>query len=517
MVASRETTKKPTVEDLESVYISIIKDPYIYRALGMKSLYEARRQLERQNLMVEKNNAQKEQLEGLKKKLFETVNSDGFLNSLHCLAIQFEEQTYSVANPKISPKNIESDKGCFVYGYDMFGLIEKSLETRSRIVDFYPEQVMTSEEESFARRSAVVMDMDYWNIVNGNDALLLKSIVVNLKIAISHLSINFFYILEEVNLFNEDMFISGLNFVYSINPNTNLETFIKDCSKKKRTYSKLEDDSIYLYDSYCKLRKDYLEYLFNSQRSESIIEFFEKLISKIEILIEKNIIIAKTTKQEITQEQIDSIFELSYWEILHFNTSEENPELISLYNRRLAELVSEGVADAINFVSQNTKMLEFYQNKEFKDLLTALKTKFEIPFINEGEINPNGQRVLNALSGINFETSPEKITSEEIKIRVFVKSKWRKIIESYNDVNRNSLFKDCQNYINLIEKYGGVSAFIQQIKSNTELDYYNHKGSNRMGIDLSNAWIFRIGSNGGRIAFDLETNEVVYVGMHYEG
>jgi hypothetical protein len=513
MVASREAINKPTVENIDNIYSSVLGNASILRALSLRSLHEERKKLGR---ISEKEKTQNEQLEGLKKRLFDTVNSDCFLNTLKILATQFEEQTYSIVNPKINPKTTSSNKGSFALGYDMQNLIRKTLDSPSMIVDFYPNYVLQSEEESFVRRSAVLMDMNYWNGSNGNKNSLLKQICDHLQISISLFGDKYFYILAETNIFNKDLFIEGLNLVYSINPNKNLEEYIKNIVNESWTYDILEDESERLCLNYFNFRKSYNEYNIKNGYTESVTVFFEKLINLVERFIDQNSGVKEISVPKITQDQIDFISERTYGEIQQLKTLEANPEMISLYNHRLVELVDEGVSDAVNFVSQNAKMLELYQDKDFKKLLTALKTKFEIPFINEGEINPNGQRVLNDLNQLSFETNSEQLNPEGRRVRVFTRHKWAKIIESYDDVNRKSLFEDCKNYINLIEINGGVRAFVQQIKSNSDLDYNNHKGSNKMGIDLSNAWIFRIGSSGGRIAFDLDTNEVVYVGMHYE-
>jgi hypothetical protein len=500
---------KSQKEAITIIHQNLILDPVLFRfkldKIRMENS-ESKRQKIEYELKIERQ----------KRKIIETINNSKFDSIMSELAVQFEDICYNCSKPELT---INEFKGIVIgpeiLGYD-FKRIVKIFQNRSSQLDerhFDDISLFTSETECFYRRLVcfyfVIMSLNLYkkDINSARLSLYVNQFFINYGQELKLL-------IYEFSRYPHDSAKIAMQNLFAISEVPRLEESINSIKTlSDLDYDNLTDSSNHFFE-FLNLRYRTLQKSINQKETEE--QFLNEFLLSLNKFVFEHDCPNIKVESKISQDRIDTLSDLSYWELQQLKNSEENPEMISIYNHRLVNLVDEGVADAINFVAQNSKIIELYKNKDYKKLLIALKTKFEIPFITGDEINPNGQRVLDGLGKVDIQTKPKQNEIEEKKIKVFIKSKWAKIIESYDDVNRKIMYDDCKKYISLIEKHNGVPAFVQQIKSESELDSYNHKGSNKNGIDLSNAWIFRIGPNGGRIAFDLETSEVVYVGMHYK-
>ncbi len=497
--------------------ISLLLNPSIFK-FKLDELRYAKKELK---LIEEKRiksseqrlKSEAEDFETITKKLFEVVNCPLFLESLYMYAGQIEDKTYSISYPKINPKSKYSKKGSFGLGYEMKDLVTKSVKAESKFISSYPEDILSSDEEAFVRRSAVIMDFNFWNRNNNNSCILLDDIHQNLQIGLSYFEPRFFCSIVENTIFTGGYFLSGLNFVYSINPNKNLQEFIINTENTALKYSDIEVCAEQLFYSYYELRTNYINQNIKNKKKETVLEFFQKLINQLNEFTKRYSSVKDVTESKISQEQLDLILNASYWEIQQLKVGEGNPELVMYYNHRLVELVNQGIEEAVDLVIETPKLQKLYLEKNYQDFLWAMNSIIGIEFINKDGVNPSGDRVLEKLKGSNFE-------SDERKIILDITNHIKKIVDDLKlsgGVHEVSAAEKFYCIVAEIEKYGGVSQFwFNFLSHKNSLSYNIHIGRNKNGRNFDGCALITLAEGYG-VAVHRKTNQIIFVGDYHPG
>jgi hypothetical protein len=438
---------------------------------------------------------------------------------MSALAIEFEEICYANASPELIIRDFQGPMiGPEILGYD-FKRIVKNFQERKSELDFRHFEdisIFTTEVESFYRRLIcfyyVTMSLNHYkkDYRSGKFNLYVNRFI-------THYGSKFKILIYELSRYSHESSKIAMQNLFAVDEVPNLE----DSIAQIKTLADLD------YNDLIPSSNDYFNFLecryitFERLRKETETE--EVFLTEFLQLLKDFVSVCenKYTKQEniITQYQIDSISEKSYWEIQQLKASEENPKLILHYNLRLVKLVDEGVNDAINFVLEAPKLQKMYLENDYEGFFWTLNTIIGIEFIGSDGVNPNGNRVLESLKTQIFE--PE-VRLEKIKRKITleisneIKEEVNRLKNSGNCVEVESAQK-FDEIILEIEKAGGVSQFwFNSISGGNILSHKIHHGKNKDGFNFLSCALISL-SGPYRVAIDRKTNEIIFVGNYHLG
>ena len=521
----KDKINKPSVETIEEVYLSILQSPLTYRAIGMSFLRRTRAEIElKTNRKAEHNNPEDEKIANLKEKFETLLVSESFKNALRNRAKIYEEKVYKLNRINLRIKdNLPSVDAYISLAFNLNEVIdiqcEKNLEWQSKYENSLDDSEIILARRLVSARIILSIGFEYFDKCDKDFLYPLYSKICRY---IGEYSQRYFGAFTEIDSWCDEDYKSGLELIYCVSQNPEVTEYLKIWESYKEP---TQDNINILAKKFLKsIRKNNTKLLVKcksiSSKPVNSVAFFEEIIILVEKFVKYSPLIKTEEPLKITQEQMYFISQQTYWEIQRLKINEENPDIISLYNRRLVELVSQGIENAVELVIEIPKLQLLYLQKNYQGFLWAMNSMTEIEFINNNGINPNGLRVLERLKVCEFESITANEDSDERKIILDISDHIKKSVEDLKlsgGIHEVRAAKKFYYIVAEIEKYGGVSQFwFNFLCHKNSLSYNIHIGRNKNGRNFDRCALITLAEGYG-VAVHRKTNQIIFVGDYHPG
>jgi hypothetical protein len=505
------------IEGISIIKTSILLDPLMFQLILEKFRLQNSEERKRREKILKAENERRSKIESIKNGIIEIINTESFDKIMVLLGDEFEEICYSRSRPELTIKEVEGSLvGPEILGYDFKRIVKIFQERNSRLNETHFEDcsLFTTAIESFYRRFTcfyyVAMCLNHYqkDYASGKFNLYINRFIIqygsDLKVLIYELSR---YTHESSKIAMQNLFA------------------VSEVPKLEKTIAEIKTLSDLDYSNLKSSSEDYFSYLgcrykfFERSRKkteteeEFLIEFFDLLNNFVLEYGNK----LRVREIKITQEQLNEITELTYWEIQQRKSNEINSELISAYNRRLVELVDIGVKNATDFVLEIPKLQKMYLEKDYEGFFWTLNNIIGIEFIGSDGVNPNGNRVLESLKTQNF-TFEKESTEIERKINLYIPSEIESVVDELKysgNVESVAAAKKFFEIVLEIEMAGGVSQFwFNTISNKHTLAHKVHHGRNKNEFNFVGCALISLGGPF-RVVIERKSNRIIFVGNYH--